>query len=88
MRFWRRCWLGVGRGQTERQPRWIGSEPRPGVSLLKPLYGDEPFLLRNLASFCAQDYAGPVEVLFGVGRADDAAVAWWTGCGPIFRPST
>ena len=45
------------------------------MSLLKPLYGDEPFLLRNLASFCAQDYAGPVEVLFGVGRADDAAVA-------------
>ena len=42
---------------------------------MKPLYGDEPFLLRNLASFCAQDYAGPLEVVFGVGRADDAAVA-------------
>ncbi len=51
-----------------------GGEPRPGVSLLKPLYGAEPFLERNLASFCAQDYGGPVEVVFGVGRADDAAV--------------
>ena len=52
-----------------------GGGPCPGVSLLKPLYGDEPFLLRNLASFCAQDYAGPIEVVFGVGHADDAAVA-------------
>ena len=42
---------------------------------MKPLYGDEPFLLRNLASFCAQDYAGPLEVVIGVGRADDDAVA-------------
>lgn len=47
----------------------------PGVSLLKPLYGDEPDLQRNLSSFCAQDYGGPVEVLFGVSSADDAAVA-------------
>ena len=52
-----------------------GGGPHPGVSLLKPLYGDEPFLLRNLTSFCAQDYAGPREVVFGVGHADDAAVA-------------
>jgi len=47
---------------------------RPGVSLLKPLYGEEPFLERNLASFCAQDYAGPLEVLFGVSDPDDPAV--------------
>ena len=66
---WRRA--GPDRGAAARS----GSAPRPGVSLLKPLYGDEPFLLRNLASFCAQDYAGPFEVVFGVGRADDAAVA-------------
>lgn len=47
----------------------------PGVSLLKPLYGDEPDLARNLRSFCRQDYAGPVQVLFGVSHADDGAVA-------------
>ena len=49
--------------------------PAPGVSLLKPLYGDEPDLARNLRSFCRQDYDGPVQILFGVSRADDAAVA-------------
>ncbi len=52
-----------------------GVGPHSGISLLKPLYGDEPFLLRNLASFCAQDYRGSIEVVFGVGRADDTAIA-------------
>ena len=42
---------------------------------MKPLHGDEPFLLRNLTSFCAQDYAGAFEIVFGVGRADDPAIA-------------
>lgn len=42
---------------------------------MKPLYGDEPCLLRNLASFCDQDYPGPTEIVFGVGRGDDPAVA-------------
>lgn len=49
--------------------------PWPGVSLLKPLYGDEPDLARNLASFCRQDYPGPVQLLFGVAHPDDGAVA-------------
>lgn len=55
------------------------SSSRPvGVSVLKPLYGAEPGLYENLASFCRQDYAGPVQILFGVHDADDAAapVAW------------
>ncbi len=46
----------------------------PGVSLLKPLYGDEPDLDRNLRSACLQDYPGPVEVIFGVAESGDAAV--------------
>lgn len=45
------------------------------ISILKPLYGAEPQLHRNLASFCRQDYAGPVEVGFGVQRASDPAAA-------------
>lgn len=45
------------------------------VSILKPLYGAEPQLARNLASFCRQDYPGPVEVGFGVQRASDPAAA-------------
>ena len=47
--------------------------PAPGVSVLKPLYGDEPDLARNLRSFCRQAYPGPVEILFGVGDPHDPA---------------
>jgi ceramide glucosyltransferase len=45
------------------------------VTLLKPLYGPEPQLAANLASFLRQNYAGPVQLLCGVGDADDGAIA-------------
>jgi ceramide glucosyltransferase len=50
--------------------RFVGSkEPRssarPPVSILKPLHGAEPGLLARLARFCEQDYAGPVQIVFG-----------------------
>jgi ceramide glucosyltransferase len=63
--------LSVG---SRRSPAG-GRDGRQGVSLLKPLYGDEPDLYRNLRSFVVQDYGGPVEVIFGVASATDAAVA-------------
>ncbi len=47
----------------------------PSVTVLKPLYGEEPGLSDNLASFCDQDYPAPVEVVFGLQRADDPALA-------------
>ncbi|HEY2968241.1 MAG TPA: bacteriohopanetetrol glucosamine biosynthesis glycosyltransferase HpnI [Casimicrobiaceae bacterium] len=47
----------------------------PSVTILKPLRGAEPALYDKLASFCDQDYPGPVQILFGVQDADDAAVA-------------
>jgi ceramide glucosyltransferase len=46
----------------------------PAVTVLKPLHGDEPHLSENLASFCRQDYGGPVQIVFGVARADDPAL--------------
>jgi ceramide glucosyltransferase len=46
----------------------------PSVTLLKPLHGAEPGLGKNLESFCAQDYPGVVQLLFGVQRAEDAAI--------------
>jgi ceramide glucosyltransferase len=45
------------------------------VTILKPLYGDEPRLADNLASFLTQHHDGPVQLLCGVSRADDAAIA-------------
>jgi ceramide glucosyltransferase len=46
----------------------------PPVSVLKPLYGGEPLLEEALASVCAQRYPR-FQVVFGVQRPDDAALA-------------
>ena len=47
----------------------------PVVTVLKPLYGDEPRLLENLSSFLEQDYSGPAEFIFGVSDPTDPAIA-------------
>jgi ceramide glucosyltransferase len=44
-----------------------------GVTILKPLYGDEPALKDNLATFLAQDHRGPVQLLCGIGDPGDPA---------------
>ncbi|WP_404368107.1 bacteriohopanetetrol glucosamine biosynthesis glycosyltransferase HpnI [Sphingomonas sp. MMS24-J45] len=44
------------------------------VTLLKPLYGDEPHLFENLASFLTIDHRGPVQMVCGIQRPDDPAI--------------
>lgn len=44
------------------------------VTVLKPLYGAEPRLYDNLATFLTQRHDGPVQVVFGIQRADDPAI--------------
>jgi ceramide glucosyltransferase len=51
------------------------SQPWPGVTVLKPLHGAEPGLEAALASLLAQDYPGPVQVVFGVQDPTDPAQA-------------
>jgi ceramide glucosyltransferase len=51
------------------------SRPWPGVTVLKPLHGAEPGLEAALASLLAQDYPGPMQVVFGVQSPTDAAQA-------------
>ena len=46
----------------------------PSITVLKPLRGAEPGLYDNLASFCRQDYPGPVQIVFGVRDVRDPAV--------------
>lgn len=45
----------------------------PGITLLKPLHGDEPRLEENLESFLRQAYEGPVQVIFGIQDPRDPA---------------
>ncbi len=46
-----------------------------GVTILKPLHGTEPGLADNIASFQAQCYPGPVQIICGVQDPGDAAIA-------------
>lgn len=46
---------------------------RPPVTVLKPLFGDEPLLEDALASLCAQDYPG-LQIVFGVQDPADPAL--------------
>ena len=48
---------------------------QPSITVLKPLHGDEPELYENLASFCAQRYAGPVQMILGAQDPADPALA-------------
>jgi ceramide glucosyltransferase len=57
-----------------RRPQPAGGAPFPSVSILKPLCGAEPGLRANLLSFMQQDYAGAVEIVFGVQDPADPAV--------------
>src|SRR5262249_52442652 len=47
----------------------------PGVTVLKPLHGDESGLFDNLASFCVQNYPGRMQIVCGVQDAADDAIA-------------
>jgi ceramide glucosyltransferase len=61
----------LARFLVQRSPASPRATP---VTLLKPLYGAEPKLAENLATFLEQDHRGPMQVLFGVQRADDPAI--------------
>jgi ceramide glucosyltransferase len=62
-------WIAARRFPLHRRmpsPRFA-----PGVTLLKPLKGLERSTATCLRSWLEQAYAGPVQVLFGVGSLDD-----------------
>ncbi len=58
-----------------RRDAAVGEEFAPGVSVLKPLKGVDSRMMETLRSHCRQRYAGPWELIFGVGSVADPAVA-------------
>jgi ceramide glucosyltransferase len=59
------------RFRGQRSP--TNGKPLP-VTILKPLHGEGPRIFRCLASFCRQRYPAPVQIVFGVEEAADAAI--------------
>jgi ceramide glucosyltransferase len=64
----------AGRFAAAAPARLPADAARPSVTVLKPLCGLEPNLYENLESFCRQDYAGPVQIVFGIQSAADPAI--------------
>ena len=60
-------------GRLLRRPMPALPDPLPAVTVLKPLHGAEPGLEEALATFLSQDYAAPVQILFGLQNPDDPA---------------
>jgi len=61
--------------RLERDRAGVRPAATPAVTILKPLHGNEPGLLENLGSFCAQDYPGDIQIVCGVQHTGDGAVA-------------
>lgn len=57
-----------------RPLRRTGPTSHPPITILKPLDGAEPDLFNRLASFCTQDYPGPIEIICGVQASSDPAI--------------
>src|SRR4051812_3016939 len=56
-------------------PEPVSGASAKAVTILKPLHGDEAGLFENLVSFCEQDYAGAIQIVFGVENPNDSAIA-------------
>jgi ceramide glucosyltransferase len=73
------AWVAVRLWRNSGGQRWLGSgaasaQQRLPVTVLKPLCGTEPGLDRSLRSFCEQQYAGGVQLVFGIQQAADPAL--------------
>jgi ceramide glucosyltransferase len=56
------------------RPAILPAADYPAVTILKPLHGLEPNLYANLAVYCAQDYPGALQIVFGVNDPSDPAI--------------
>lgn len=64
-------WVAAGRFNFNAQASADHCAARPAVTLLKPLKGCDSETVSCLESWFLQNYAGPVQILFGVASASD-----------------
>jgi ceramide glucosyltransferase len=74
------AWIAAQLYRNKDPARRVGAALGPqvqrrAVTVLKPLCGAEPGLDHSLRSFCEQDYAGGVQIVFGVQQPSDPALA-------------
>ncbi|MGH8181748.1 MAG: glycosyltransferase, partial [Steroidobacteraceae bacterium] len=73
------AWVAVRHWRNNGVQRRLGSgaarPASPPVTVLKPLCGAEPGLEHSLRFFCAQNYAGGMQIVFGVQHPADPALA-------------
>lgn len=55
-------------------PKQASAAPHPGVSILKPVKGMDAGSYDNFASFCRQDHAGPLQLIFAAASPDDQVI--------------
>jgi ceramide glucosyltransferase len=73
------AWVAVRLWRNSGRRRRLGGGAEPAqqplpVTVLKPLCGAEPGLDRSLRSFCEQEYAFGVQIVFGVQHPADPAL--------------
>ena len=69
------CWQFLAARRFPLHQRRESITHTPAVTLLKPLKGVEPETANCLASWLEQNYAGTVQVLFGVASTEDPVCA-------------
>ena len=67
--------LVCGRTYFKNRGRDASPSPLPGISILKPVKGMDDDSYDNFASFCCQQYAGQLQLVFAVASPDDPAIA-------------
>jgi ceramide glucosyltransferase len=59
---------------SRTSPATLRSTAQTGVTILKPVKGMDAGSYDNFASFCRQEYAGQVQLLFAVASAEDPVI--------------
>jgi ceramide glucosyltransferase len=67
-------WAARDFGRRWRQAGARGGDHAPDVSILKPVKGVDPRMYAGFVSHCQQEYAGKIEIVFGVSSLADPAV--------------